>query len=258
MVIQELIDKNLLVSIITPAYQSEKYIKHTIDAIIKQTYTNWELLITDDNSSDNTVNIINQYITIDKRIKLFKLNKNYGAAIARNNSIKNSNGRFIAFCDSDDLWMHDKLEEQLKFMLSNNYGFTYTAYNKIDINSNFIKYFSVPDKLSYHDLLKSCSIGCLTVMYDTKILSKKFFVNLRKRQDYVQWLTFLKTIPFAHGLNKPLANYRIHPNSISSNKLSASRYQWYVYRHIEKLSFIDSCYYFIFYFFNGLNNYYFK
>jgi glycosyltransferase involved in cell wall biosynthesis len=255
MVIQELIDKNLLVSIITPAYQSEKYIKHTIDAIIKQTYTNWELLITDDNSSDNTVNIINQYITIDKRIKLFKLNKNYGAAIARNNSIKNSNGRFIAFCDSDDLWMHDKLEKQLSFILNNNFSFIYSAYQKIDISNKLGSIINVPVLITYNDLLKTCNIGCLTVMYDTKKIGLNYFPNIRIRQDYALWLTILNNNQVANGLNEVLAYYRTRNSSISGNKFKSAIFQFRVLRNIANLSFFKATYFFLFYIFHGFKKF---
>lgn len=246
---------NDLVSIIMPSFNQEDYISYSIESIINQTYKNWELLITDDGSTDSTISIIKKYINIDSRIKLFILEKNNGASYARNISIKHSNGRYISFCDSDDLWVFNKLEEQLKFMILNNYYFTFTSYDLIDDKSHFIKKFSIPSKVTYIDLLKTCSIGCLTVIYDTKYLGKFFFTDISKRQDYVLWLSILKIIPFAYGLNNSLAKYRTHSNSLSSNKLYASMYQWKVYREIENLNLNKSLYFFIMYAFNGVLKY---
>ena len=118
-----------LVSIITPSYNSAEFISETIESIIAQTYTNWELLITDDCSTDNTSEIVNKYIRKDNRVKFFQLPQNSGAGVARNNSIKEAKGRFLAFCDSDDAWYPNKLEKQLSFMLENEYAFTCTSYD---------------------------------------------------------------------------------------------------------------------------------
>ena len=255
MVTKDSIYNKYLVSIITPTYQSEKYIRDTIDAIIKQTYTNWELLITDDNSNDNTVNIINQYIAIDKRIKLFKLKINSGAAFARNNSIKNSNGRIIAFCDSDDLWIPDKLEKQLLFLIQNNFTIIYSAFQKIDNANNLGSIINVPEMITYNDLLKTCNIGCLTVMYDSKIIGLNYFPNIRIRQDYALWLTILKNNHVAHGLNEVLAYYRTRNDSISSNKFKSAIYHFRVLRNIANLSFSKATYFFLFYIFYGFRKY---
>lgn len=244
---------NHLVSIITPTYNSSKYIRETIESVINQTYTNWELLITDDFSSDNTVKIVESYLRNDSRIKLFTLSKNSGPAIARNNSMNNSSGEYFAFCDSDDLWLENKLETQLGFMTQNNLSFCFTAYEII--NHNGIPMSMTVDSsnsgvFTYSDMLKKrATLGCCTVM-----LRKKSFVgllempNIRTGQDYAFWLKLLKnTNHHAHILPKILSKYRVSPNSISRNKLKKAMRQFYIYRNIEKINLLKSFYYFYFY-----------
>lgn len=240
-----------LVSIITPLYNSSDFIGRTIESIQKQSYKNWELLITDDCSNDNSVNIVESYHKKDNRIKLFRLTKNSGAAVARNNSIKEANGRFIAFCDSDDRWKTNKLEKQVNYMLAHNYLFTYGSYDVVDENNNLKGTFTAPPKVNYSSMLKTCSVGCLTACYDAHGLGKIFMPDIRKRQDYGLWLKILKKVKFAYGINEPFAIYTARNNSISSNKLKAAQYQWRIYREVEKIGFIKSLYYFTFYAVNG-------
>ena len=248
--------KNDLVSIITANYNCEKFIEETIESVLAQTYKNWEMIIVDDVSTDNSVNTIKKYLKQDNRIKLIQLNKNSGAAVARNKAIEVAKGRYIAFLDSDDLWKPTKLEKQLVFMQKNNYDFTYTDYNLI--NEDSIKYgktFKAKKESSYYDLLKTCSIGCLTVIYDTKNLGKITMPLILRRQDYGLWLKILKKIDKAYCLDESLAVYRTRQNSISSNKLKASQYQWKIYREIEKLNILNSIYYFLHYTYNGFKKY---
>lgn len=221
--------ENTLVSIITPAYNSSKFISETINSIINQTYTNWELLITDDLSTDNTIEIVESYAKNDSRIKLFKLEKNSGAAIARNNSIKFAKGRYITFCDSDDKWKKNKLELQLKFMQENELVFSFSDYEVIDENNNYQRYVKCPKKLTYKKLLRNNYVGCLTAIYDTKFLGKLMMPKIRKRQDWVLWLSIMKKIETTKGLNTPLAVYRNRSNSISSSKFNLLKYNWGVY-----------------------------
>jgi len=245
-----------LVSIITANYNAQKFIADTIESVLAQTYQNWEMIIVDDCSNDDSISIIKEYMKLDERIKLIELKQNSGAAVARNRAIEVANGRFIAFLDSDDLWKSDKLEKQINFMLENQYDFTYTYYNLIDENN--VKYgtvFEAPQYVSYNDLLKTCSIGCLTAIYDTHSLGKVYMPIISKRQDYALWLKILKTIDKAYCLEESLAIYRTRSNSISSNKFKASQYQWKIYREIEKLDIVKSCYYFMHYAFNGFKKY---
>lgn len=241
-----------LVTIITPLYNSEMYIESTIDSIVAQTYQNWELIIVDDCSSDNSVEIVESYCKMDSRIKLIKLENNSGAAVARNTAIENANGRFIAFLDSDDKWSSIKLENQLKFMLKHDYAFTYTHYHQINENGETIGNLFFPDKIDYNSLLKTCVIGCLTVMYDTSKLGKVYFPLIRKRQDFALWLKILKRVEFAYCVPEDLASYTIRSDSISSNKFKAAQYNWYLYNKIEKLGLIRSLYYFSNYIFRGI------
>ncbi|MFW5821410.1 MAG: glycosyltransferase family 2 protein [Bacteroidota bacterium] len=242
----------MLVSIITPTYNSVNFIQSTINSIIEQTYTNWELLITDDCSNDGTWEILQKFAKKDKRIKIFRLEKNSGAGVSRNNSIKHATGRYIAFCDSDDLWEPEKLEVQIQFMIENNYVFTYGPYKVVDENRNYKGTFYPPEKLNYRDMLKSCSIGCLTAAYDTEKLDKLYMPSIRKRQDYALWLEILKKIEFAYSYKETLAVYTARSRSISSNKIFAAQYQWKIYREVEQLNIIKSLYYMLHYGIRGI------
>jgi hypothetical protein len=235
-----------LVSIITPLYNSEKLISETIESVLAQTYKNWEMIIVDDCSTDNGVNIVNKYQKNDDRIKLIKLSKNSGAAVARNTAIKNADGRYIAFLDSDDLWYPKKLEKQIEFMKQNNYFFTYTNYQKMSESGELInEIVKSPRKLVYKKALHTNYIGCLTAIYDKKKLGKVYMPEIRKRQDYGLWLKILKQVD-GYGLNKNLAYYRVRENSVSSNKLNLIKYNWQLYRDIEKLSIFRSSYYILY------------
>ena len=239
-----------MVSVITPTYNSSKYIRYTIESIISQTYKNWELLITDDFSSDNTIQIIESYAKNDSRIKLFKLEENSGAGIARNFSINKAQGRYIAFCDSDDQWKKNKLEFQLKFMKENNLVFSFTDYDIIDeqvISKGHIK---CPKILTYNKLLKNNYIGCLTVIYDTKTLGKLLMPKIRKRQDWVLWLSIMKKIKFTKGHNTSLSIYRDRIHSISSSKFDLLKYNWSVYHKELGFNKIISFYYLVIFIFH--------
>lgn len=243
---------NHLVSVITPLYNAEAYIEKTILSILNQKYINWELLIIDDCSKDQSVTVVKKFVELDSRVKLIQLENNSGAAVARNKGIEYATGRFIAFLDSDDTWHPEKLNHQIDFMLKNNYAFTYTAYHKLDENSNYLSMVNIPEKTNYNELLKTCVIGCLTAIYDTNQLGKVTFPLIRKRQDFALWLKILKKVPFAYGLNEDLASYTIRSDSISANKFKAAQYNWYLYRNIEHLSVFKSVYYFSHYVIKGI------
>jgi len=183
-----------LVSIITPSYNSEKFISETISSIINQTYTNWELLITDDCSKDNTINIIKSFQKNDSRIKLFILKSNGGAGLARNNSIRNAKGRYIAFCDSDDQWKIDKIEKQLGFMNRLSLKFTYSSYDVVDEFGSFKSVKEAPKTISYKMMLNNNYVGCLTAIYDRKLLGNLYMNKIRKRQDWALWLYIMKIL----------------------------------------------------------------
>ena len=210
---------NNIVSIITPSFNSANYICHTVESVLNQSYTNWELLIVDDCSTDNSREIIQSYVNKDSRIKLICLEKNSGAAVARNTGIEEARGRFIAFLDSDDTWHPEKLEKQLHFMLNNDYAFTYTQYHQVNENGDLIGDLYFPKRTNYHNLLKTCVIGCLTAMYDSHKIGKIYFPLIRKRQDYALWLKILKQIDYAYCVPMDLASYTVRSDSISANKI---------------------------------------
>jgi teichuronic acid biosynthesis glycosyltransferase TuaG len=246
-----------LVSIITPSFGSARFISKTIESVINQNYENWEMIIVDDVSPDSSNEIIERYSRNDSRIRLIKLKVNAGPAEARNRAIKEASGRYIAFLDADDLWAEDKLEKQLKFMSINNVEISYTAFQMIneEASEKVGAFTSVPERVSYEDILKTCHIFCSSVVYDTIHLGKLYMPNIRKRQDFALWLKILKRVRFAYGVDEVLMFYRIREDSVSSNKLKASLYQWMVYRDVEKLPLIKATYYFICYAYFGLKKY---
>ncbi|WP_286230762.1 teichuronic acid biosynthesis protein TuaG [Neobacillus mesonae] len=231
-----------LISIITPSYNASLTIVETIESVRKQTFQDWEMVIVDDCSTDDTPAILKRYEQEDERIQVIYLKHNSGAAVARNEALKHAKGRFVAFLDSDDRWKPEKLERQLRFMLSNNYAFTFTGYEfftneGIPLN----KQVAAPSRISYNDMLKNTIIGCLTVMIDRYKVGPIQMPNIRTRQDLATWLAILKKGIPAYGLNENLAEYRIGNPSISKNKWKAAKMNWYVYRKLEKLNVVKAC-----------------
>lgn len=240
-----------LVSIVMPLYNSERYVEDSINSVFSQTVTDWELILVDDASTDSTYKKVEPFLT-DDRIIYCCLATNSGSAVARNTAIEKAKGRYIAFLDSDDMWVPSKIETQLGFMNENKYPFSFSAYNKVDEHGKITGNVGIPRQVDYYDLLKMCSIGCLTAIYDTEYFGKVYMPLIRKRQDLGLWLKLLKQTDYAYGLNKVLANYRVHSNSISANKLNAASYTWRLYRHYEKLSLPSSVYFFSHYAIRGL------
>lgn len=233
------------VSVITPSWNSEKYIKDTIESVRAQSYDNWEMIIVDDCSTDNTVSIIKSETLIDPRIKYFVLSENCGAAKARNRALQESSGRFIAFLDSDDIWKPDKLEKQIQFMKSNDYGFSCTSYEVIgDDGKSKRKYVHMLPQVDYIGFLTNNLLQTVGIMVDTQIVDKNLLKmpDLKRRQDAATWLQILKAGYNCFGLDVILAEYRRTDNSLSSNKLKAMKGVWHLYRKIEGLSLFFSCY----------------
>lgn len=235
-----------LVSIITPSYNSSKFISETISAVLNQTYTNWELIITDDCSTDNSIEIINKYVQQDSRIKLLKLDVNSGAGVCRNLSIEAAKGRYIAFCDSDDVWMPQKLEKQLAFMEKMDCALSYSSYMQMDEEGNESGIVVSNKKITFTSMKRDCGIGCLTAIYDTHKVGKMYMSSIRKRQDWGLWLEILAKSKVAYGMKEPLAYYRLRKGSISNNKLNLVKYNINVYRTILDFSLLKSYLYFIF------------
>ncbi|MCK5537540.1 MAG: glycosyltransferase, partial [Bacteroidales bacterium] len=214
----------------------------------------WEMIIIDDNSTDSCTDIIKRYIQKDQRVKMLSNEKNLGAAQSRNKGIKVSKGDYIAFLDSDDSWLPNKLRKQLTLMQNENIYLSYAAYNTMDAAGDTLSLFNVEEHVDYYDMLKTSTIGTLTTIYNAKELGKFYFEDIG-HEDYVMKLQILKKIPYAKGLNEPLANYRIHTQNLSSNKLHTALWQWHIYRKIEKLSLIKSIYYFLNYTYHGIFKY---
>lgn len=243
------------VSIITPAYNAENNISDCINSVLSQTYENWEMFIVDDASTDNTVSIIKHYQSLDKRIKLINSSKNKGPAMARNLAIAAATGRYIAFLDSDDLWLSHKLSTQLEFMNNQHVVLCYSSYKVINENGIELSNYRIPKlAVNYKTLLKGCIIGNLTAIYDSKILGKVYMEDVG-HEDYTLWLKILKNVDFAYGINDVLAEYRISSHSVSRNKIKSAAWQWNIYRKIEKISVTRSLYYFLHYAINGLRKY---
>lgn len=236
-----------LVSIITPTYNCAKFIARTLDSVQAQTYQNWEMIIVDDRSQDNTKEIIEKYVKSDHRIKYHLLDVNSGAAIARTTAMKLAKGSYMAFLDSDDIWVSDKLEKQIKWMEENGYAFSCTAYEQIDEDDNLLgKTIKTIKKTDYNRLLLDCPVGNSTVMYDVDKMGKFEVPNIRKRNDDALWLQMLKKEKYIWGMPEVLMKYRVRQNSISSSKLSLLKYHWILYREVEHLSVLRSAFH-IFY-----------
>jgi teichuronic acid biosynthesis glycosyltransferase TuaG len=243
-----------LVSVIMPSYNSGEFIKDAINSVLMQTYTSWEMIIVDDCSNDDSVKIIEQAIKNNPKIRLIRLAGNTGAAMARNIALEASNGRFIAFLDSDDIWYIDKLEKQVSFMLKSEAPISFTSYNLIDKDGNSKNHIihSV-EKLNQLDYLKNTIIGFSTSMIDTKHTGRDFrLTNIRTRQDTSLWITLLGEGFTAHGMTDTLVDYRVHFNSISANKYKSAKQVWNLYFNIHKLGFLKSLYCFIFYLYNAI------
>lgn len=235
--------KEGLVSIITPTYNCGKFIAETMDTVLAQTYTAWEMIIVDDCSTDNTREVVEGYMANDPRIKYHCLEQNSGAAVARTAAMALAEGEYMAFLDSDDLWMPDKLERQLAFMKENGYAFSCTAYEQIDEASQPLdRVIKTVKKTDYNRLLLDCPVGNSTVMYSVAKMGKFEVPNIRKRNDDALWLTMLKKEKYIWGMPDVLMRYRIRQNSISSNKLKVIKYHWILYREIEHLNVFRSAF----------------
>lgn len=233
------------VSIITPMYNAERFIGETIRSVINQAYTNWEMLIIDDGSKDSGNSIVEKWKDKDNRIQLYS-QKNAGSAAARNSGIRRAIGQYIALLDADDTWNPDFLEKQIELMKEKNALLVYSSHTRIDENGvEILKPFIVPEKVDYYDLLKTCSISCLTGLYDTSVYGKFYLPEDMKslRDDYVYWLGIIKKTKVAYGNKEVLANYRIIKQSASRKKSKVIIPHFKVFYKVEKLGLIRSLYY---------------
>lgn len=212
------------VSIIMPYYNSAKYIKETVSSIINQTFTNWELIIINDcSTATDTDFVLHSIESLDNRIKILKTNKNGGAGVARNVGIEYAKGEYLAFCDSDDWWYPTKLEEQLNYMIENDYSFTCTWYE--DANDKLEPYYTMKQKPknNYNSMVAGCNIGTPGVMINLQKLGKKYMPSLRRAEDWGLWMMYLKDTDYIYTYPKALWKYRHVPGSETSNKLKQMR-----------------------------------
>ena len=235
-------NKKAKIDIILPNFNSSDYIKETIKSVIKQTYTNWNLIIVDDCSDEKTVNILKKYQK-NKKFKIYFLKKNQGAGYCRNYAIKKSKSPFIAFLDSDDIWKKRKLEKQILFMNNNNIDFSYTSYNQIDKNGNKIKTIFAPKYQTYRNLLEDCKIGLSTVIIRKKILRNSLrFPNLKTKEDLYLWLQLSKKNKLI-GYGEVLSDWRKLDDSLSSNTLQKILDGFRLYYVHEGFNIFKSIYY---------------
>lgn len=225
---------NNLVSIITPTYNCARFIEETIRSVQAQTYTQWEMIISDDCSTDNTREVIAPYLASDHRIKYICNERNSGAAVTRNNALKVAQGRWIAFLDSDDLWLPEKLERQIKFMQENNYSFSYTQYSEIDEQSNELgRKITGPRHIGKCGMYAYCWPGCLTVMYDASVVGVIQIVDIKKNNDYAIWLRAIHRAD-CYLLPLQLGKYRKRSGSISNHSYKALiKWHYMLFRNAE-------------------------
>lgn len=237
-----------LISIITATYNSAEFIEETYNSIKEQTHINWEWLVTDDCSTDNTVSLLKNMQAKDERIKIFNNDINSGAAVSRNNSLRKRSGKYIAFIDSDDIWMPDKLEKQIEFM-GEGIDFSFTAFQIVKEDSTLTDKIIDSKKqapLDYKDMLKKkATLGCSTVMLRAERFPNLQMPLLRTGQDYATWLMILKSGTKAYLLPDALTRYRIVSNSISRNKYKKAKRQWQIYRSVERLNLTYSIFCFV-------------
>lgn len=236
------------ISVIMPVFNAEKYIEFAIRSVLDQTFSHWELLIIDDGSTDRSIPIIKKYVEQDSRIHFFQTKTPSGSpAKPRNIGITEAHGRFIAFLDSDDIWLPTKLQEQLPLFDNWDTAVVFSNYEKMsEDGQRSSRVIIAPKKTNYSKLLKGNVIGNVTGIYDTQKVGKVFFLNIN-HEDYVLWLSILKKGYVALNTNSVTALYRLRRQSVSSNKINVLFWQWNIYTHIEKLNYFRATYLFICY-----------
>ena len=237
-----------LVSIITPCYNAEKYIAETIESVLNQTYTNWELLITDDCSTDRSVEIIKKYQLNDRRIKYYTTKRNSGhPSEPRNISLSHVSGEYVALLDSDDLWFPHKLEEKFKYIDKNKYSII-TSYVQVITDDGKIKnkLRKNPAVSTYRSMLKNMGVNASAVLFTREVANQLNFPRCQQ-EDFVAWLDVLKKGYKVYNTKSVLAYYRISSNSRSRNKFKMFKERWKILRKHEHLSFISTTYYMFWY-----------
>jgi teichuronic acid biosynthesis glycosyltransferase TuaG len=247
------------VDIIIPVFNSQKFISKTLDSVFRQTFKNWKLIIIDDASTDNTRKIVERICVKIKdktKIMILRNNINKGQAFSRNRGLKHSKSKFVTFLDSDDYWDKNKLKKQIKFMLSNNYDFTYTDY-KI-IKNNQIKKITVPNSYSYNSFIYNSSINTCSMVLKKKIIKKIYFKNLRFSEDYFFKCQILRKGYIAYKSPGSYAYYLLRNGSLQSNRLSVFSSLWSINKNFNKMSFIQNFTSVFFIIVNSLKKYGFR
>ena len=244
-----------LVSVIMPAYNGEEYIREAISSVCSQTYTNWELLILDDCSTDRTGEIAEGFAALDPRIRLLRNEKNMGVARTRNRGFDLAKGQWIALLDSDDSWHEEKLDKQLAVASESGGDIIFCSYAMVDEKSQHLSDFTVPETTSYNKMLKESVLSCSTVLMRQSIIRHHRFSEEYYHEDYVFWLELMKAGYKAVASREILADYRVGKGSRSNDKLKSAINRWKIYREVEKLPLAKSVYFFAAYTFNGLVKY---
>ena len=231
-----------LVSIICPVYNSEKYLVTAIESVIAQSFDNWELIVVDDGSGDSTGEIVRRYAQRDSRIRLVELGENRGVAHARNVGLQCAAGEWVAFLDSDDYWLPEKLERTLLIAQAEGAAFLFSSYRAISHDGNRVsKQVRVPEKLGYRTLLRANVIATSTVLVNREAVGEIKMMKNRS-EDFICWLEILKRVQTARGLQEDLVRYRLTKSSLSRDKRKALGIVWSIYRDIENLGFAQSCF----------------
>ena len=247
-----------LVSVITPVYNAAKFLDGTLQSIFWQTYKNVEIVLVDDCSTDNSAEIIANYMPEHREIVYHRLEKNMGAAVARNKALELAQGRYVAFLDGDDEWLPEKLEKQIALMREKNVGFTYTAIEMIDEEGNVIKgKRKVRETVDYKFLLRNTMIATSSVVIDRYVLGDFRMPLRRGGQDYAAWLQLLRSGTVAYGINEVLVRYRVSKNSLSSNKFKSVKQVWEIQTQNEKIGRIPVFIHTVCFIFNALKKYLF-
>ena len=244
------------VSVIMPAFNSERFIKSSIDSVINQKYQFWNLLVINDGSTDNTASIVNAISGFDDRVQLVNNQGVKGAAGARNYGLECATGDYVAFIDSDDIWHPEKLLKQLSIMRDKGADFSYTSYEIIDEYDDKKNSYIVPETIDYEKLLKQNVVGCSTVIISRKLVERHRFTTEFYHEDYCMWLDFLKNQYNTVGIKEPLVKWRSISGSRSHDKRNSAKRRWQIYRVYLKLPFLKSLKFFLHYMFNGVKKHF--
>ena len=236
---------DIIVSIIIPYFRKKFFFQKTIKSIINQSFKKYEIILIYDDYDLQELDFVKKVLTKVKKKKILINKKNLGAGISRNKGILASKGKFIAFCDADDIWKKNKLSLQLSFMKKNNLNFSHTSYSIINQDSKIVGKFIIKKKIDYQNLLASCDIGLSTVIISKKILKNDYFSNLNTKEDFQLWLKIIKKIYFIYGLKDDLSSWRVMKNSLSSSITQRITDSFRLYYKYEKFNFFISCFYVI-------------